>query len=568
MVLSLLPIASASARDIAVHRIAGPTRLETAVEVSQAVHPADGTAAVVVLARADDPADAFAATTYASDRGGVVLLTGQSAVPDPTMQELRRVLVPGGRVVLAGGTAVITDDVVTQLQTSGVGTIERIAGATRYDTAVAFADAMGADVDDVLLVDGDDYRMALPAAAAAGSIGGVAVLTAGEELPDGTAAFLEARLPDSRLYVAGRAAHRAVQDAGIAFDGSSPSANPSQVASDLADLVAGRTGQTTAFTLASAGTFPDALTGGVHAAAERAPLLLLGDDLDPVLTTAIRRYPVSAFTVLGGAAAVSDEVLDEAIVTAGGKPLTPPPPPPPPPSPPDPDAVRMEQARALADHRQFAYDSCAPRPESPLIPADATCVTVFKTDLDGDGLSADRLDPVIMYHDGTGESVTVAGFSTALGTLAPYTTAAWVPWPDEDGTARSGYATECIASVDTDPAVEIFVTTSVGANTIIGFIADVRDGAIRPVVESGVELTWSWGGGVRFGSGYRISSPNVILTSYDDGTGSPYGWAESHFRIEGGVARLTGSRSGSTADLSPYGTSGCPGGTGTFAPGP
>lgn len=76
----------------------------------------------------------------------------------------------------------------------------------------------------------------------------------------------------------------------------------------------------------------------------------------------------------------------------------------------------LDQARVIPGQRTHFYADCPPAPQSPLIPADATCVTVIATDLDGDGTTDDKLDRVIMYqqnvqtYDG---QLTIAGYSTA-----------------------------------------------------------------------------------------------------------------------------------------------------------
>lgn len=79
-------------------------------------------------------------------------------------------------------------------------------------------------------------------------------------------------------------------------------------------------------------------------------------------------------------------------------------------------------------------------------------------------------------------------------------------------------------------------------------------------------FVWSWGGGVRYGSGYRLNDNLFTATTYDDDAGSPFGWTETDWSIDDGTAVPVADRTGSTADPSPYAGSGCPGGTGTFAP--
>ena len=60
--------------------------------------------------------------------------------------------------------------------------------------------------------------------------------------------------------------------------------------------------------LATAGDFPDALTAGPWASAQGAPILLVGDDLPEVTATEIERLDPNEIVLLGGPAAIPDDV--------------------------------------------------------------------------------------------------------------------------------------------------------------------------------------------------------------------------------------------------------------------
>ncbi|HET6794750.1 MAG TPA: cell wall-binding repeat-containing protein, partial [Acidimicrobiales bacterium] len=126
----------------AVSRLAGPDRDHTAVVVSQATFKA-GTAGVVVLARSDQFADALAGAALAGARHGPLLLTPSDRLDPAAAAEMRRVLPPGGTVVLLGGTGALSDAVGAGVTSAGLG-VQRIAGADRYETAAAVAGAAAA----------------------------------------------------------------------------------------------------------------------------------------------------------------------------------------------------------------------------------------------------------------------------------------------------------------------------------------------------------------------------------------------------------------------------------------
>ena len=110
-----------------VDRLAGGDRAATAAAISAATF-ASG-APVAYVATGDDFADALSGGPAAAAEGGPVLLVNKDGIPADTATELAR-LDPGWIVVL-GGAAAISDDVVEQLAAMTDGTVTRLAGADR-----------------------------------------------------------------------------------------------------------------------------------------------------------------------------------------------------------------------------------------------------------------------------------------------------------------------------------------------------------------------------------------------------------------------------------------------------
>ena len=104
----------------------------------------------VVLSRDNTFADSVAGSALADD--GPLLFTPTNSLHPATASEIGRVLPAGGRVLMLGGPAAISDDVERAIQERGF-TTERRAGATRVETAVAVAEAVRArhPGDNVLL---------------------------------------------------------------------------------------------------------------------------------------------------------------------------------------------------------------------------------------------------------------------------------------------------------------------------------------------------------------------------------------------------------------------------------
>lgn len=303
-------------------RAEGTSRISTAVALSQTAFP-DG-ADVVVVATAGAYADALAATALAGSLGAPILLSQPEAVPAEVRSEVQRL--GAAEVVLMGGSAALSTAVEEEFAAvEGVGSVRRIAGATRFETAVAAADEVGGD--RVFLARGAGpmaqapWADALAVGAWAATRGIPVLLTTPEALPPSTQEALEGR---SQVTVVGgtSAVSAAVADEVAALG-------------PAVDRIAGRTRvETSALALSAAFAdgvdarvvglatsrdFPDALAAGPALAALGGTLLLI-DPGAGMTATASREalldldYLVDAFIAAGGTANLPDGVLADAAV--------------------------------------------------------------------------------------------------------------------------------------------------------------------------------------------------------------------------------------------------------------
>lgn len=119
-----------------VTRLAGLNRYATAAEVSRATYPEGVDTAFVVSGRGFY--DALVAGSPAVHAEAPLLLTDGANLSPSTRDELAR-LQPS-RVVIVGGTVVVSSSVEAEITALLPGAaIERLAGPSRYDTAVAAA---------------------------------------------------------------------------------------------------------------------------------------------------------------------------------------------------------------------------------------------------------------------------------------------------------------------------------------------------------------------------------------------------------------------------------------------
>ena len=218
----------------------------------------------------------------ARDRGPVLLVTG-GGIPAVTAAELQR-LRPQ-RIVVLGGTGVITQAVQNQLATFAPGGASRLAGADRYATAAAISAAtFAAGVPVAYVATGLAFPDALSGGPAAGREGGPILLVTPTAIPASTAAELE-RLDPQRIVVLGGTGAVSAQVA-IDLQRYTPSGIVRRVRRrSYATAVAVSqgsfpTGARHVF-VATGQNFPDGLAGGPAAALRGGPLLLVPGTVAP-----------------------------------------------------------------------------------------------------------------------------------------------------------------------------------------------------------------------------------------------------------------------------------------------
>lgn len=307
-------------------RLWGSDRTGTAIAASQYVFADHGAAdrnryqaGAVVLSRDDLYADALGGSSLAVTKGGPLLITSPAALNPAVGHEISRVLAPGGTVYLLGGNSALSPAVERQVRALGFRVV-RLAGADRFQTAIAIARTVNPHPSLVMLATGTNFKDAL----AAGATGEPLVLTDGKTMPAATAAYLNSLNPvpqtgGTTLVTVGGPGDKAL------VSGYQAGLMPSwptrinrvplvgAIATDTAVLVA------KAFTfgngqaaIATTSTWPDALSGGAMVGNLGGPLLLTdpGALYGPVagyLTT--QSGSLTAAVMLGGPSALPNSLI-------------------------------------------------------------------------------------------------------------------------------------------------------------------------------------------------------------------------------------------------------------------
>ncbi len=179
-------------------RIAGANRYATAAAVSQGFMP--GVPNVFIATGLSFP-DALAGVPASGVLGGPLLLTATTSLPNETKLELQR-LNPA-RVVILGGTGVVSNSVASQIGTAAGAPVVRWAGANRFATAATVStNSFGSRAQTAFVANGLSFPDALAGGPSGGAFGGPMLLTQSTSLPPATAAELMVRNP-ARIYVLG-----------------------------------------------------------------------------------------------------------------------------------------------------------------------------------------------------------------------------------------------------------------------------------------------------------------------------------------------------------------------------
>jgi putative cell wall-binding protein len=291
-------------------RRAGPDRYATAAEVSRTHFPPK--VETVYVATGENFADALAAGPVATAAGAPLLLVTRGSVPAATRAELKR-LAPDEIVVLGGGAAV-SEDVERELAPYA-GTIRRISGIDRYDTAARVArDTYFQDgVARAYVANGASFADALGAAARAAVDNVPVLLVSRDDVPTATGVAIDVLGITHVTVVGGSAAVSPMTYAALAQRAGSATRRSGTDRYATSAEVADRSGSGTRPLIVATGeNFPDALTAGPLAGRLNADLLLVRPaEIPAVIADRAKELAPLRVIGLGGGAAMTDPVLQQ-----------------------------------------------------------------------------------------------------------------------------------------------------------------------------------------------------------------------------------------------------------------
>lgn len=293
-----------------VTRIAGTDRWDTARKVSEQWAPG---VSVVYLVNGEDYPDALAASARAGIYDAPVLLVKRDHIPSATVHALTR-LKPG-RLVVVGGAGAVSTATENELKSFTTGSMQRVGGADRYETAANLASYYASGQSRVYLASGQDFPDALAVAALAGKQHVPLLLTHGDRLTGAARVQLDRLNPGEVVVLGGTGTISqsvAQQAAAYATSGSYRRlAGPDRYRT-AAQVALQYPGSVSSTVVASGQTFADALVGAALAGRRGIPVVLTQPDRIPGgAITALTHLRPASIDVLGGTGSVTDATLQD-----------------------------------------------------------------------------------------------------------------------------------------------------------------------------------------------------------------------------------------------------------------
>lgn len=294
------------------NRLFGTSRNDTAVQISKSLFR-QGVPVVYIATDANFP-DALAGGPVAAINRGPILLVRTTMIAATVSDELTR-LKPN-RIVVLGGPLAVNDSVMSQLNAYTDGSVTRLFGQSRYDTAAAIsASTFTAGVDTAYIATASTFPDALVGGPVAALNRSPILLVSPTSVPTATADELT-NLEPKRIVVLG--GPLAVSDAVLAELGDYTDGTVTRLFGQsrydtAAAISESRFSRGVAVAYVATGiAFPDALSGGPVAGMNSDPILLVSPTSIPTATAdELTRLEPKRIVVLGGSLAVSDAVLAE-----------------------------------------------------------------------------------------------------------------------------------------------------------------------------------------------------------------------------------------------------------------
>lgn len=297
-------------------RISGSDRYLTAAAIAQEGWDKADT---VIIANGTNFPDALSGAPLAYKLNAPILLTsGKQAHLNSDTKNMIKQLGAKNAIIL-GSEGAVSGEVEDALNKELKLSVKRIGGVDRYETAAKIAKELGGNPSKAIIANGSNFPDALAIASYAAQNGFPILLTKGQDnqkkrfgLNEYTARTLKELRISSTIAVGGESAVSPQAYGELPQDRKRISGiNRYETATKIIEEL---NLSTDSLYVASGNGFADALTGSVLAAKNEAAVLLVGKNTGLETTNLLKKKKVNEFQVLGGSAAVSNQLLAKLII--------------------------------------------------------------------------------------------------------------------------------------------------------------------------------------------------------------------------------------------------------------
>jgi putative cell wall-binding protein/subtilisin family serine protease len=296
-----------------IERIAGDTRYDTAVEISQDGWE-DGAleGQTVVLARGDDFSDALAGVPLAHAVNSPILLVPTDPIDridNLVAEEIERL--GAETAFLLGGEVAISEEQENNLTDNGLD-VTRISGEARFETAVEIAGVLQevtGESSEVVIANGMDFPDALAVGSYAAQAGSPILLTLADRVPEATEAALEDFGFASSVVVGGDQV--VSEEVAAELPEVNRLAGDDRYGTNREILEASGVTDGSELYVATGRDYADALTGAVLAAKDATGIILVHERIPAQLEEFVAGNELGFHAIFGGDQAVIDSVKEE-----------------------------------------------------------------------------------------------------------------------------------------------------------------------------------------------------------------------------------------------------------------
>lgn len=302
------------ASGIKYERLSGASRYATAMATADKLLELRGqeTFDAIVVAGGRNYPDALGGVPLAYELQAPILLigpTGEENNSKKTIEYIKTHLAPKGKVILLGGTNVVSELTETTLKDLQFD-VTRLGGDTRYITNIKVAEAMAPETGSpVFIVSGRNFPDALSVSGMA-AIQGAPIILTSTTLKEDALAYIAALEPSTIYLIGGPDAvsenvrvQLSSYDNVIRISDKNRYATSAKIAktfeNDTMDAIVAATGQ----------DYPDGLVAGLLSAELRVPLFLVNETHTALAKDFMTAHDMMTFYVVGGPSVVSQNTV-------------------------------------------------------------------------------------------------------------------------------------------------------------------------------------------------------------------------------------------------------------------